>query len=104
MKDFTIVVNQLRHNMKPALSAKSASFKLWNEELIKFAETSENKAYWDNINNLLDSTKSFNASEDVNGPEEFSYTFSEDISSKLINEVNTTYGTRINKQADVLFL
>ena len=97
MKDFTIVVNQLRNNSNIQLSAKSASFKLWNEELIKHSETNENKEYWENVIQKLDNAQSFNAQEDENDVETFLYTFSKDISEILIDKVNKTYGTRINE-------
>ena len=97
MKDFTVVVNQIISGKPTVLSAKSASFKLWNDELNKYSKIQENKAYWDSINDKLDNAKSLNAQEDENEAEEFSYTFSKDISSKLINEVNKKYGTRINE-------
>ena len=97
MKDFTIVVNQIMSGKEVSLSAKSASFKLWNEELRKYSKTMENKEYWDNIINQLDNAHSLNTQEDENDAEEFSFTFDKNISNKLINEVNKTYGTRINE-------
>ncbi len=96
-KDFTIAVNQLTNNRDISLPAKSASFKLWNEELESYCNITENKAYWESVNQQLDSAKSFNTYEEENAEETFTFEFSKDTSSKLINEVNNAYGTRINE-------
>ncbi len=97
MKDFTVVVNQLRNNKEVFVPAKSASFKLWNEELIKYTELNENKEYWESVLPRLDDTQSLNIQEEKNEAEEFTFTFSKDVSDKLINEVNKMYGTRVNE-------
>ena len=99
MKDFTTVVKQLKNNEKITLSAKTASFKLWSDELQEYFVVipEENRDYWKEINNKLDNTKSFCSDEDENTAEEFSFTFEKEISEKLIEQVNKTYGTRINE-------
>ena len=97
MKDFTVVVNQLRNNKEVFIPAKSASFKLWNEELVKYTELNENKKYWESVLPRLDDTQSLNIQEEKNEAEEFTFTFSKDISDKLVNEVNKMYGTRVNE-------
>ena len=99
MKDFTTVVKQLKNNEKITLSAKTASFKLWSDELQEYSVVipEENREYWKEINNKLDNTKSFCSDEDENTAEEFSFTFEKEISEKLIKQVNKTYGTRINE-------
>ena len=99
MKDFTTVVNQLKDNAEIVFSAKTASFKLWNEELQKYSETitEENRAYWEKINNKLENAKSFCVDEAENDEEEYSYTFNKEISEKLINQVNNAYGTKTNE-------
>ncbi len=97
MKDFATVVNQIKSGKEISLSAKSASFRLWNEELRKYDETKENKEYWESINQKLDNTQSLNIQEDENDAEEFSFIFDKDISTKLINDVNRKYGTRTNE-------
>ena len=99
MKDFTTVVKQLKNNEKITLSAKTASFKLWSNELQEYSVVipEENREYWKEINNKLDNTKSFCSDEDENTAEEFSFTFEKEISEKLIKQVNKTYCTRINE-------
>lgn len=99
VKDFRAVVEQIRNNEEIILPAKTASFKLWSEELKKYAETmsEENRAYWKEINNKLDNAQSLSSNEGKNKAEEYSYRFAEDISEKLINEANNTYGTRTNE-------
>jgi non-ribosomal peptide synthase protein (TIGR01720 family) len=100
MKDFQTVIKQLKNSEEVSLPAKTASFMLWNEELQKYYEiiSEENKEYWKNINAKLDNTKSlYIHKENVNEAEEYRFTLDENISNKLINEVNNTYGTRINE-------
>ena len=96
MKDFNTVVNQIKTNEEINLPAKTASFKLWNEELTKYSETTENKEYWNNINEKLDNTATLSVNEE-NEAEEYSITLDENTSSKLINDVNSKYGTRTNE-------
>ena len=98
MKDFTTVVNQLKNGEKISLSAKTASFKLWSKELQEYATMvpQKNKEYWEDINNTLDSANSLSY-EEVNEAEEYNFTFSKEISDKLINKVNKVYGTRSNE-------
>ena len=99
MKDFTTVVKQLKNNENITLSAKTASFKRWSDELQDYSVVmpEENREYWKEINNKLDNAKSFCSDEDENTAEEFSFTFDKEISEKLIKPVNKTYGTRINE-------
>ena len=98
MKDFTTVVNQLKNGEKISLSAKTASFKLWSKELQEYATMvpQKNKEYWEDINNTLDSANSLSY-EEVNEAEEYNFTFSKEISDKLINKVNEVYDTRSNE-------
>ena len=100
MKDFQTVVKQLKNNEEISLPAKTASFKMWSDELRKYSETilKENKEYWKNINDQLDNTKSlYSLEKSENEAEEFGFTFDKNISDKLINEVNNTYSTRTNE-------
>ncbi len=99
MKDFATAVRQIYSNQKITLSAKSASFKLWNEELRKYSETmpEANRAYWEDISNKLQNVNSLNSEDEETEAEGYSYTFDKDISSKLLNDVNTAYGTRISE-------
>lgn len=99
MEDFKTVVNQLKNNEEISLPAKTASFKLWSEELTTYSETmpEDDKVYWNNINKKLDNAKSLNINEEVNEAEKYIFTFDKDTSEKLINEVNNAYGTRINE-------
>ena len=98
IKDFNTVVKQIKNNEEINLPAKTASFKMWSEELNKYSETmpEENKAYWENVIERLDNANTL-AAEEENDAEEYSITLSKEISNKLINEVNNTYGTRINE-------
>ncbi len=98
MKDFQTVVEQLNNNEEISLSSKTASFKLWSEELLKYSETmsEENKEYWENANKALDNAKSLSCCEE-NDAEKFTFTFPKNISDKLLNEVNNIYGTRTNE-------
>ncbi len=100
MKDFKTVVKQLKSNEEISLPAKTASFKMWSDELRKYSEiiSEENKAYWKNVNDQLDNTKSLYLLEkSENEAEEFNFTFDKNISDKLIDEVNNTYSTRTNE-------
>lgn len=99
MKDFTTIVKQLCNNEEVCLPAKTASFKYWNEALQEYSKVipEENKEYWKQINKSLDNAKSFNADAEENQAEEYSFTFSKEISQKLINKVNKTYKTRTNE-------
>ncbi len=100
IKDFQTVVNQIKNNEEISLPAKTASFMLWNDELRKYSETisEESKEYWKNTNKKLDNIKSVNShTENENEAEEYSFTLDNNISDKLVNEVNKTYGTRINE-------
>ena len=63
---------------------------------IVLAMPEENRAYWNNINERLDNAATL-STEEENEAEENSYTFDKDISEKLINEVNSKYGTRTNE-------
>ena len=96
VKDFNTVTKQLKNNEEINLPAKTASFKLWNEEFTKYSETTENKEYWNNINEKLDNTATLSVNEE-NEAEEYSLTLSKDVSSTLINDVNSKYGTRTNE-------
>jgi non-ribosomal peptide synthase protein (TIGR01720 family) len=96
IKDFNTVAKQLMNNEKISLPAKTASFKLWNLELNKYSEITENKEYWNNINKKLQNTATLFVNEE-NEAEEYSVTLDESISSKLINDVNSKYGTRTNE-------
>ena len=95
-KDFSTVAKQLKNNEKIYLPAKTASFKLWSKELEKYSEITENKKYWEEISQKLDNAKTLSLSE-KNGAEEYSITLDTNTSSKLINDVNTKYGTRTNE-------
>ena len=99
MKDFNTIVKKLNDNEKALLPDKTASFKLWNEELATYSDTmpEENKAYWDSINEELAKSKSFKTSEEINEAEEYHFTLSSEITGKLINKVNKTYNTRLNE-------
>ena len=99
MKDFATVVNQLKNNEPLSLPTKTASFKYWNEELNHYLEVmpEENKEYWTSINNHLDNAKSLFENESENEAEKFNFTFSQDISNKLLNDVNKAYGTKTNE-------
>ncbi len=97
VKDFNAIVAQINNGNEISLPPKSASFKLWNEKLREYAVVTENKEYWESINRELDNTRSLNSNQDENGTEKFSFTFDENISTKLINDINTKYGTRINE-------
>ena len=100
MKDFQTIVEQLKNNEAISLPAKTASFRLWNEELRKYSETmpEENKEYWQNIEAQLDNAHSlYSEDENIQEPEKFRFTFDKNISDKLLGEVNTTYGTRTNE-------
>ncbi|MBE6804261.1 MAG: amino acid adenylation domain-containing protein, partial [Ruminococcaceae bacterium] len=99
MKDFTIIVKQLCNNEEVCLSAKTASFKYWNVALQEYSKVipEENKEYWKQINKSLDDTRSFNADTEENRAEEYRFTFSKEISQKLISKVNKTYKTRTNE-------
>ena len=81
------------------LPDKTASFKLWSEELATYLDTmpEENKAYWDSINEELAKSKSIKASEEINEAEEYHFMLSREITNKLINKVNKTYETRLNE-------
>jgi non-ribosomal peptide synthase protein (TIGR01720 family) len=96
IKDFNTVTKQLMNNEKISLPAKTASFKLWNLELNKYSEITENKEYWNSINEKLQNTATLFVNEE-NEAEEYSVTLDENTSSKLINDVNSKYGTRTNE-------
>ena len=99
MKDFTTIVRHLHNDEEVCLPAKTASFKYWNEALEEYSEviSEENKDYWKQINESLDNSVSFIADAEENQAEEYSFTFSKEISQKLINKVNKTYKTRTNE-------
>ena len=100
IKDFQLLVEHLKTNTEIALPDKTASFKMWSEELEKYSETitEETKTYWENIGNRLDNTKSIHPYNEIkNDAETYNFTFDESISAKIINEVNITYGTRANE-------
>lgn len=98
IKDFQTAVKQIKNREEISLPAKTASFKMWSDKLQEYSETisEDNKEYWKEIETQLDNAKSL-CSQEENEAESYSFTFSKDISSKLINEVNNTYGTRINE-------
>ncbi len=100
IKDFITVSRQLKNNEQVCLPAKTASFKMWNEELQKYSETisEESKEYWKNINSKLDNAESlYSHCENENEAEDYCFTLNKDISNKLINDANNTYGTKINE-------
>lgn len=100
IKDLFTVINQLKNKETVCLPAKTASFRMWNEELQKYSETisEESKEYLNNISSALDNTESLcNDRENVNDAEYYSFALSKDISHRLINEANNTYGTKINE-------
>lgn len=100
IKDFQAVVKQIKNNEPISLPAKTASFMMWSEELQKYSETisDEKKEYWKNVNEKLYNAKpvNFNVYEE-NEAEEYSFTFDDVVSNKLINETNAAYGTRTNE-------
>jgi non-ribosomal peptide synthase protein (TIGR01720 family) len=57
----------------------------------------ENKEYWNNINEKLDNAKTIALDNKENEAEEYSITLPKEVSSKLINDVNSKYGTRTNE-------
>ena len=100
MRDFQTAVKQLNNHEEISLPAKTASFMMWSQELQKYSETisDEARAYWKNIDNMLDRTGTVHSSEESeNEAETFNFSFDENISGKLLNEVNTAYGTRTNE-------
>ncbi len=99
MKDFQTVVNQLNNNEEISLPAKTASFKLWSEALKEYAKTitEESKAYWESVSTQLNNAKTLSLNENENDAESYTFTFDEELSGKLINEVNNAYGTRTNE-------
>lgn len=100
MRDFQTAVKQLNNHEEISLPAKTASFMFWNQELQKYSETisDETRAYWKNIDDTLDNARSvYSSEESENEAETYNFTFDENISGKLINEVNTAYGTRTNE-------
>lgn len=100
IKDFQTAVRQINNKEQILLPAKTASFMLWCEELQKYSETisAESKAYWEDVNQKLNNTKSVNFNVYAeNEAEEYNFTFDENVSNKLINEVTNVYGARINE-------
>lgn len=100
MKDFRTATEQLKNGDEINLPAKTASFKLWSEELENYAKAipDEGRDYWKNIDIKLDSAKPFCSDNDKEIETEYCiHTFSKEFSDKLLNEANTAYGTRSNE-------
>ena len=100
IKDFKTVVEQLENNETIFLPAKTASFKLWNEELQKYAESisEESKSYWKSVNEKLDDVKVFSSAEaDSKKAEKTSFILDKRLTEKLLNDANYKYGTKTNE-------
>lgn len=98
INDFQRVLTQIKNGEEIALPAKTASFKMWVDELQKYAEcmSEENKEYWKKLNQKLDKVKTLSCNTDHEA-ERYSFTLYKEVSEKLINEANNAYGTRPNE-------
>ena len=99
LQDFWTAAEQLKNNEEIRLPSKTASFKLWNDELQEYSAVipEENRAYWSNIDKILENAVSLCSAEEVNDAEKFAYTFDKEASDKLLIQVNNKYGTRTNE-------
>ncbi len=98
--DFMTVVEQLKKKEPISLPAKTASFKLWNEQLQKYAETisEESKSYWKSVNEKLDDVKVLSSdAADCEKTEKISFVLDESLTAKLLNDANYKYGTKPNE-------
>ncbi len=96
INDFKTVVEQIKNNEQISLPAKTASFKLWSEELQKYSEeiSEETKIYWSSVNEKLNNSKPLYAYAEENDAEKYTFDFDKLFTDKLINVANKTYGTR----------
>ncbi len=98
--DFISAVKQVQNGEAISLPSKTASFRRWNEELQKYAQTipQENKAYYEQLQKQLEqATPVCAVHETVNEAEKYSFSFDAGFSAKLLNEANGMYATRTNE-------
>jgi hypothetical protein len=96
INDLKTTVEQIKNNADISLPSKTASFKLWCEELQKYSEeiSEETKKYWSSINEKLNNSKPLYAYAEENDAEKYTFDFDKLFTDKLINVANKTYGTR----------
>ncbi|MCP4213767.1 MAG: amino acid adenylation domain-containing protein, partial [bacterium] len=101
-EDIETLYHQYNRGESPALPRKSDSFKVWAEELRRYADSPrflEEKTYWahsESIRILLipvDNNEAGNTGKDVEG---FSFRLDEEETKLLLTTVNEPLGTEIN--------
>ena len=100
VEDFFEVIEQLKNKKSISLPAKTASFKLWNEELQKYSESisEESKEYWKSVDEKLNNARALCTDDGVfKRIEKITFNLDESTTNKLIKDANYSYGTKANE-------